>query len=118
MSRIEVSEHQRISRIALASAVGTIIEWYDFFLYGVLAALVLNHAFFPNYSPFVGTLLSYTTFAIGFIARAQDGVGSHFVDHGRFHRAYRAFARLFQHRCNGARVAAVPAHFAGHWHWR
>lgn len=81
MNAIEISERHRISRIALASAVGTIIEWYDFFLYGVLATLVLNHVFFPNYSPVVGTLLSYTTFAIGFVARPVGGViFGHFGD--------------------------------------
>lgn len=81
MTNVSIDEHRRVSRIALASAVGTIIEWYDFFLYGVLAALVLNHVFFPSYSPFIGTLLSYTTFAVGFIARPIGGIiFGHFGD--------------------------------------
>lgn len=71
----------KTGRIALASAIGTTIEWYDFFLYGVLASLVLNHVFFPNYAPLLGTLLSYTTFAIGFVARPIGGlVFGHFGD--------------------------------------
>ena len=74
-------EAKRIRRIALASAIGTTIEWYDFFLYGVLAALVLNHVFFPNFTPLLGTLLSYTTFAIGFVARPIGGlIFGHFGD--------------------------------------
>lgn len=81
MNTVSPGEHRRVSRIALASAVGTVIEWYDFFLYGVLAALVLNHIFFPEYSPFIGTLLSYTTFAVGFIARPIGGIiFGHFGD--------------------------------------
>lgn len=74
-------EASRIRNIALASAIGTTIEWYDFFLYGVLAALVLNRVFFPNFSPLLGTLLSYTTFAIGFVARPVGGIiFGHFGD--------------------------------------
>jgi hypothetical protein len=46
----------------LASLVGTTIEWYDFFLYATAASLVFNHAFFPNQSSFVGTMLSFATF--------------------------------------------------------
>jgi MFS family permease len=53
----------------IASAVGTSIEWYDFFLYGVAAALVFPAKFFPQSDPFVGTLLSFSTFFVGFAAR-------------------------------------------------
>ena len=70
-----------IQRIALASAIGCIIEWYDFFLYGVAAGLVFNKLFFPQGDPAVATLLSYTTFAIGFVARPLGGViFGHFGD--------------------------------------
>ncbi len=73
--------HKALRRIAVASAIGTTIEWYDFFLYGVLAAIVLNHVFFPSYSPVIGTLLAYTTFAIGFVARPIGGIiFGHFGD--------------------------------------
>ncbi len=72
---------QSIRRIALASAIGATIEWYDFFLYGVVAALVFNKLFFPSYDPLLGTLLSYTTFAVGFVARPIGGViFGHFGD--------------------------------------
>ena len=65
---------QSITRIAVASAIGAIIEWYDFFLYGVVAALVFNKLFFPSFDPLIGVLLSYTTFAIGFVARPIGGI--------------------------------------------
>jgi MHS family shikimate/dehydroshikimate transporter-like MFS transporter len=60
--------------VAFASAIGTTIEWYDFFLFGVVTPLVLNKLFFPNYDPLVGTLLAYTTFFVGFISRPIGGV--------------------------------------------
>src|SRR3989442_3903499 len=56
-------------RAVTASAVGTTIEWYDFFLYGVAAALVFPRLFFPSSDPFVGTLVAFSTFFVGFIAR-------------------------------------------------
>ena len=65
----------------MASAIGATIEWYDFFLYGVVATLVFNKLFFPSSDPLVGTLLTYTTFAIGFVARPVGGIiFGHFGD--------------------------------------
>jgi metabolite-proton symporter len=70
-----------ITKVATASFIGTAIEWYDFFLYGTAAALVFNKLFFPNFDPLVGTLLSYGTFAAGFLARPLGGiVFGHFGD--------------------------------------
>ena len=63
-----------IGTIAFASAVGTTIEWYDFFLFGVVTPLVFNKLFFPNFDPLVGTLLAYTTFFVGFISRPVGGI--------------------------------------------
>jgi len=56
-------------RAVVASAVGTTIEWYDFFLYGVAAALVFPKIFFPESNPFTGTLLAFSTYFVGFVAR-------------------------------------------------
>ena len=53
-----VARPTSIRIVALASLVGTTIEWYDFFLYGTAAALVLNRLFFPNFDPLMGTLAS------------------------------------------------------------
>ncbi|NUU24167.1 MAG: MHS family MFS transporter [Streptomycetaceae bacterium] len=56
-------------RIALASLAGTAIEFYDFFVYGTAAALVLGPLFFPSFSPVAGTLAAFATYAVGFVAR-------------------------------------------------
>lgn len=56
-------------KAVVASAVGTTIEWYDFFLYGVAAALVFPKIFFPSSDPFTGTLLAFSTYFVGFVAR-------------------------------------------------
>jgi MFS family permease len=57
------------SRAAVASTIGTTIEWYDFFLYGTTAALVFPSVFFPGSSALAGTLLSFSTQFVGFAAR-------------------------------------------------
>jgi metabolite-proton symporter len=58
----------------MASLIGTTIEWYDFFLYGSAAALVFGHVFFPQSDPITGTLLSFGTYAVGFVARPIGGI--------------------------------------------
>ncbi|MBV8446638.1 MAG: MHS family MFS transporter [Hyphomicrobiales bacterium] len=61
--------------------IGATIEWYDFFLYGVVAGIVFNKLFFPAADPLVSTLLAYATFAVGFVARPLGGViFGHFGD--------------------------------------
>ncbi len=68
-------------KVAFAGAVGTTIEWYDFFIYGTAAALVFGPQFFPQASDLAGTLASFATFAIGFAARPLGGiVMGHFGD--------------------------------------
>ncbi|MCW2566794.1 MAG: transporter [Mycobacterium sp.] len=62
------------SRVALASLVGTAIEWYDFYIYGIAAALVLGKQFFPAFSSVGGTLAAFATFAVGFVARPVGGM--------------------------------------------
>ncbi|MFE4670300.1 MFS transporter [Streptomyces sp. NPDC056716] len=61
-------------RIAMASLAGTAIEFYDFFVYGTAAALVLGPLFFPTFSPLAGTLAAFATFAVGFVARPLGSV--------------------------------------------
>jgi len=56
-------------RAMVASTVGTSLEWYDFFLYGTVAALVFPHLFFPSASRYFGVLEAFATFAVGFAAR-------------------------------------------------
>ena len=68
-------------RVALAGAIGTTIEWYDFFIYGTAAAVVFGPQFFPQVSELAGTLAAFATFAIGFIARPLGGVAmGHYGD--------------------------------------
>lgn len=68
-------------KVVTASLVGTTIEWYDFFLFGSVAALVFNKLFYPDFDPVVGTLLSLSTFAVGFVARPVGAVVfGHFGD--------------------------------------
>lgn len=67
--------------VALASWIGTTIEWYDFFLFGTAAAVVFNKLFFPTFSPAVGTLIAFATLGIGYLARPIGGlVIAHFGD--------------------------------------
>lgn len=62
-------------RAVLASCVmGTTVEWYDFFLYGVAAGLIFNKQFFPSHDPAVSTMLAFATFALGFVARPIGGL--------------------------------------------
>ncbi|MGW4782792.1 MFS transporter [Streptomyces sp. NPDC004230] len=61
-------------RLAAASLAGTAVEFYDFFVYGTAAALVLGPLFFPTLSPVLGTLAAFGTFAAGFVARPLGSV--------------------------------------------
>jgi MHS family shikimate/dehydroshikimate transporter-like MFS transporter len=70
-----------LKSVVAASFIGTTIEWYDFFLYGTAAALVFDKLFFPEAAPLVGTLLAFSTYAVGFAARPLGGiVFGHFGD--------------------------------------
>src|SRR5436190_20807554 len=75
------SSRQSHVKVATASLIGTAIEWYDFFLYGTAAALIFNKLFFPTFDPWVGTLLAFATYALGFVARPLGGlVFGHYGD--------------------------------------
>lgn len=63
-----------MARLAAASLAGTAIEFYDFFVYGTAAALVLGPLFFPTFSPLAGTLAAFGTFGVGFVARPLGSV--------------------------------------------
>ncbi len=58
-----------VARIALASLIGTAIEFYDFYIFGTAAALVFGPMFFPKSAPQTQTLSAYVTFGIAFLAR-------------------------------------------------
>ncbi|MDN7528638.1 MFS transporter [Burkholderia orbicola] len=63
----------RNSRLATASMIGTSLEWYDFTIYNTLAALVFNHLFFPSVDPLAGTILAFSTYAVGYVSRPLGG---------------------------------------------
>ena len=72
---------EQVRRVAVASAIGTTIEWYDYFIYSTATALVFNKLFFPSLSPASGTLAAFATLGVGFVARPLGGiVWGHFGD--------------------------------------
>lgn len=77
----DVQAQKNLRRVVISSLMGAVIEWYDFFLYGVVAGLVFNKLYFPSFSPGVGTILAFATFAVGFVARPLGGfIFGHFGD--------------------------------------
>ncbi len=65
---------ESVRRVALASMVGTSVEWYDFFVFGTASALVFGRLFFPTFSELAGTLAAFASFAVGFVARPVGGL--------------------------------------------
>jgi metabolite-proton symporter len=75
------SRPDQLRRVALASAIGTTIEWYDYFIYATAAALVFGSQFFSTLSPASATLASFATLGAGFLARPVGGIlWGHFGD--------------------------------------
>lgn len=73
----DTSQHvdrKGLRRVALTSFSGTAMEWYDYFIYGLFAALVFNDLFFPSFDPVVGTVLALLSFGIGFAARPLGAI--------------------------------------------
>ncbi|ELY4510207.1 shikimate transporter [Cronobacter dublinensis] len=71
----------RARRAAWGSFAGAVVDWFDFLLYGITAALVFNSEFFPQISPAMGTLAAFSTFGVGFLFRPLGGiVFGHFGD--------------------------------------
>ena len=71
----------RARRAAWGSFAGAVVDWYDFLLYGITAALVFNSEFFPQVDPAMGTLAAFATFGVGFLFRPLGGIiFGHFGD--------------------------------------
>jgi MFS family permease len=70
----DTNKRTSTGRLAAASAVGTTLEWYDFTVYNTLAALIFNRLFFPSFDPLIGTILAFSTYAVGYISRPIGGV--------------------------------------------
>ena len=71
MKTTEQIEHDKnLRRVVVSSLVGAVIEWYDFFLYGVVAGLIFNHLYFPEFDDRIGTMLASSCLAISAIKSA------------------------------------------------
>ncbi|GAA1509245.1 MFS transporter [Streptomyces albidochromogenes] len=98
-----------MTRLAAASLAGTAVEFYDFFVYGTAAALVLGPLFFPTFSPLAGTLAAFGTFAVGFISRPLGSVVfGHIGD--RYGRRPVLFASLLLTGIATVAVGCVPTY--------
>src|SRR6202158_1416208 len=74
-------DRKMINRVLISSVVGTVVEWYDFFIYGTAAALVFGKLFFPSSDPVVSTIAAFSVYAVGYLARPLGGiVFGHFGD--------------------------------------
>lgn len=75
------SDPKVVRKVVTSALIGATIEWYDFFLYGVVAGIVFSKLYFPGEDPLISTLLAYTTFAVGFVTRPLGGIiFGHFGD--------------------------------------
>jgi metabolite-proton symporter len=81
MNALPLTNGKQMRKVVVASLIGATIEWYDFFLYGVVAGIVFNKLYFPSGDPLISTMLAYGTFAVGFLSRPLGGViFGHFGD--------------------------------------
>ena len=84
------------------------VDWYDFLLYGITAALVFNHAFFPQISPAMGTLAAFATFGVGFLFRPLGGIiFGHFGD--RLGRKRMLMLTVWIMGCATAAIGLLPS---------
>ena len=102
-------EKSRARKAALGSFVGAVVDWYDFLLYGIIAAIVFNTEFFPKVSPAMGTLAAFGTFGVGFLFRPLGGfVFGHYGD--RLGRKAALIATLLLMGIATFLVALVPGY--------
>jgi MHS family shikimate/dehydroshikimate transporter-like MFS transporter len=93
----------------VASLVGAIVDWYDFFLYGTVGSLVFGKLFFPETDPTVGTLATFATFGVGFLFRPLGGiVFGHFGD--RIGRKTMLIATLFLMGLASTLIGVLPTY--------
>jgi MHS family shikimate/dehydroshikimate transporter-like MFS transporter len=81
VAREDAGKKVPVAKLAVASTIGTMIEAYDFVLYGTVAALVFDKLFFPDAAPVIATLAAFATFGVGFLARPVGGaIFGHYGD--------------------------------------
>ncbi len=98
-----------LGRIMVASLVGTTIEFYDFYIYGVAAALVVGQVFFPAAAPGAQALNAFLTFGIAFLARPVGSVlFGHFGD--RVGRKATLVASLLVMGLSTALIGVLPGY--------
>jgi MFS family permease len=74
-ARVAAGERDALRRVAIATFVGTAMEWYDYYLFGLAASLVFNRLYFSDeLSPFAAALAAFATFGVGFVARPFGAV--------------------------------------------
>ncbi|MBT2653734.1 MHS family MFS transporter [Bacillus sp. ISL-18] len=96
-------------RALIGSTSGAIIEWYDFSLYATASALIFPKLFFPNTDPFIATILSFATFATGFLARPIGAIiFGHFGD--RIGRKNALIVTLWMMGLSSAAMGLIPSH--------
>jgi MFS family permease len=106
-----LAEQPRMGRLATASIVGTMLEYYDFAIYNTLAALAFNRLFFPSFDPLTGTILAFSTFAVGYFSRPIGGViFGHLGD--RYGRRFVLVATLLVMGLTTALIGALPTYAA------
>jgi MFS family permease len=104
-----LAESARPGRLATASIVGTMLEYYDFAIYNTLAALAFNRLFFPSFEPLTGTILAFSTFAVGYFSRPIGGViFGHLGD--RYGRRFVLVATLIVMGVTTALIGALPTY--------
>jgi MFS family permease len=75
------ADNTQLRKVVTASMAGTVVEWYEFFIYGTAATLVFPAVFFPGETARTGLIYAFSTYAIGFAARPLGGlVFGHFGD--------------------------------------
>lgn len=77
----EIGQEMSMTKVGFAAFLGALVEWYDYFLYGLAAAVVFEPLFFPTENPLTGTLAAFATFGVGFFFRPVGGaIFGHYGD--------------------------------------
>ena len=105
----ELSQKKMSRRALIGSTSGAIIEWYDFSLYATASAVIFPKLFFPNTDPFIATILSFATFASGFLARPIGAIiFGHFGD--RIGRKKALIVTLWMMGLSSAAMGLIPGY--------